>query len=213
MMKYEDIVYTRRAINFFDPEKDVPEETLDKVITLAAQAPSGFNLQPWNLMVLRDKSEKEKLQALAWNQPKVAEAPITLIVLADMNGWQAGNPTLERNWQEMVKSGGMTDDKRDWFLGAAQSLYGWSDSAGVAFAAKNAGFFSMALMYAATNYGLETHPMDGFDHEGVKKAFNIPENYWVPALIALGYRKPGLEVQDPKWRKSPEDIKITFPGE
>ncbi|WP_028580783.1 nitroreductase family protein [Desulfogranum japonicum] len=210
-MKYEDVVYARRAINFFDPEKDVSEEMLDKVISLAAQAPSGFNLQPWNLMILRDKAKKEKLQALAWNQPKVSEAPITLIVLADMDGWKSGHPTVEKNWKEMIASGSMTEDKRDWFLNATQSLYRWSDAANVAFAVKNASFFSMALMYAATNYGLETHPMDGFDHEGVKKAFNIPDNFWIPVLISLGYRKPGVELHDSKWRKTVEDIKITFP--
>jgi nitroreductase len=62
----------------------------------------------------------------------------------------------------------------------------------------------MNLMYAATANGLESHPMDGFDHEGVRKAFNIPDNYWVPLLLALGYPKPGLELHPPKWRKSVE---------
>ena len=51
-------------------------------------------------MVLRDADTKEKLKALAWDQPKVVEAPVTLIVLADKNGWQAGHPTVEKNWQD-----------------------------------------------------------------------------------------------------------------
>jgi len=38
----------------------------------------------------------------------------------------------------------------------------------------------MGLMYAATSLGLETHPMDGFDHEAVRKAFNIPDNLDFP---------------------------------
>jgi len=209
-MNYKEITEKRRAINFFDPERDVSEELLDEVIDLAAKVPSSFNLQPWNLMVLRDTATREKLKALAWDQPKVVEAPVTLIVLADKNGWQAGHPTVEKNWQEMLDSGAMSPEQRDWFLNAAKSLYGWSPEASLAYAVKNTGFFAMGLMYAATSLGLETHPMDGFDHEGVRKAFNIPDNYWIPLLLAVGYKKPDAEVYPPKWRKSRDEIVVSF---
>ncbi len=209
-MKFDDIVYKRRAINFFDTEKDVSEELLSSVVSLAAQAPSSFNLQPWNLIVVREAKEKEKLRGLAWGQPKVSEAPVTLIVLGDKEGWKEGNATLEKNWKQMLETGTMTEEQRSWFIDATKGLYGSSTEAIVSFASKNAAFFSMALMYAATSRGLETHPMDGFDREGVQKAFNIPENYWVPMLIALGYPKPDLELQSPKWRKSSSDIIVSF---
>ncbi len=209
-MNYKEITANRRAINFFDPDRDVPEELLGEMIDLATRAPSSFNLQPWNLMVLRDTATKEKLKALAWDQPKVVEAPVTLIVLADKDGWQEGHPTVEKNWQQMLDSGAMGPDQRDWFLNAAKSLYGWSPEASLAYAAKNTGFFAMGLMYAATSLGLETHPMDGFDHEGVRKAFNIPDNFWVPLLLAVGYKKPDAEVFPPKWRKTRDEIVVSF---
>jgi nitroreductase len=209
-MNFRQITETRRSINFFDPEKEVNEELVKEMIELAAKAPSSFNLQPWNLILLKDQKEKETLKALAWDQPKVTEAPVVLIVLADKDGWQEGHQTVERNWQEMLKSGSMQAEQRDWFLNAAKSLYNWSPEASLAFAAKNTGFFAMSLMYAATSLGLESHPMDGFDHEGVRKAFNIPDNYWVPLLLAIGYKKPGLELHPAKWRKSTDDILISF---
>lgn len=209
-MNFKDISETRRAINFFDPDKDISEEILGQIIETAAKAPSSFNLQPWNLIVLRNKAAKEKLLPLAWNQPKVVEAPVMLIVLADKSGWQEGHPTVEKNWQEMLKAGSMQPAQRDWFLNAAKSLYNWSPEANLAFAAKNTGFFAMSLMYAATGLGLASHPMDGFDHEGVRKAFNIPDNFWVPLLLAVGYPKPGLVVQPAKWRKTKEEIIVSF---
>ncbi len=68
----------------------------------------------------------------------------------------------------------------------------------------------MALMFAAKNLGLDTHPMDGFDHEGVRKAFKIPENYWVPLLMAVGYFDEKKTLQPPKWRKTFEEIVVKF---
>ncbi|PIE66774.1 MAG: nitroreductase family protein [Deltaproteobacteria bacterium] len=209
-MNYKEITETRRAIHFFDTEKAVTEASLIEMVELAARAPSGFNLQPWNLMVLRDTAEKEKLKALAWDQPKVVEAPVVMIVLADRNGWQEGHPTMEKNWQEMLNSGSKGPDQRDWFLNATKSLYGWSPEASLAFAIKNTGFFSMGLMYAATSLGLETHPMDGFDHEAVRKAFSIPDHFWIPLLLAVGYRKPGLDLEPAKWRKTYDEIVVSF---
>ncbi len=68
----------------------------------------------------------------------------------------------------------------------------------------------MTLMFAAKELGLDTHPMDGFDHEAVKKEFNVPDNFWIPLLLAVGYFDDKKEMQPPKWRKSFDEIVIRF---
>lgn len=209
-MDFKEIAQKRRSINFFDPDRKVDDSLLTELIETAALAPSSFNLQPWNLMVLTADEQKEKLRPLAWDQPKVTEAPVILIVLADKNGWQENHPIVEKNWQQMLASGSMAPEQREWFLNAAKSLYDWSPEANLAFAAKNSGFFGVSLMYGATGLGLESHPMDGFDHEGVRKAFNIPDHFWIPLLLAVGYPKPGLELHPAKWRKTRDEIEISF---
>lgn len=80
-MDFSEIFKQRRSVNFFDPDKDVPPELLKKAIELAATSPSSFNLQPWNIIEVRDMAKKEKLRKLAWDQPKVTEAPVVLIFL------------------------------------------------------------------------------------------------------------------------------------
>ncbi len=207
-MDFKDILIKRRAINFFDPERDVEESLLKEIVEDAAKAPSSYNLQPWKLMVLRDQAEKAKLQALAFDQPKVSEAPVTLIILADRDGWKEENSTLKSVFKDLVASGKMQPEQKEWFAGVTQGLYGGSAESSQAFANKNAGLFCMSLMYSASAHGLETHPMDGFDHDGVKKAFNIPDNYWIPMLIAVGYLKPGIEVYPKAWRQSYDEMLI-----
>lgn len=44
------------------------------------------------------------------------------------------------------------------------------------------------LALEATRQGLATHGMGGFDREQAKEVLQIPDNYAVQALIALGYR-------------------------
>ena len=209
-MNFKEIMENRRAINFFDPDKDVPDTLIREMIELASKTPSGFNLQPWSLMIMRSPEEKERLKARAWKQEKITEAPVTMIVLGDMEGWTFENPFVEKNFSQLVAAGEMKEGQRDWFAGAAASLYGASNERKVAFACKNAGFFAMSLMLAARSLGLETHPMDGFDIDGVRQEFNIPDNYWIMMLLSVGYLKPGITIRPPKWRKSFDEIVVNF---
>lgn len=209
-MDFKDVVYKRRAVNFFDPTKPVSDDELKKIIELAAQAPSSFNLQPWSLMIVNKQADKDRLRKLAWDQPKVSEAPVVLMVLADRSAWQEGHHFVEHNFDEMVKAGAMNPEQHEWFLNACKSLYGSSEARQQAFACKNAGFFAMTLMLAAKDLGIDTHPMDGFDHDGVREAFNIPDNYWIPLLLAVGHFSSDKALVPPKWRKTYADIVINF---
>ena len=123
-MEFKDIMKQRRAVNFFDPTKDITDAQLKEIIETASLAPSGFNLQPWKVIVVKDKAKKETLRKVAWNQPKITEAPVVLIVLGDMEGWKKGNAGFEKDFAESVKAGIMKQEQYDWFTGAATSLYG-----------------------------------------------------------------------------------------
>jgi nitroreductase len=209
-MDFNHVINSRRSVNFFDTEKPVSDDIVRQVIEMASKTPSSFNLQPWSLIVLKTREDKLRLQQHAMNQPKVSEAPVTFIVLADIKGWADENPFVERNFQEMIKAGSATEDSRNWFRGARARLYGENGATELAFACKNTGFFAMSLMLSAKSMGLDTHPMDGFDREAVRKEFKIPDNYWIPLLIAMGYFDTTKELLPPKWRKSVDDILVCF---
>jgi len=209
-MDYKDVINKRRAVNFFDTNKPVSDDLIKEVVELAAKAPSSFNLQPWSLIILKDQEDKMRLRKLAWDQPKVSEAPVVLIVLANRDAWKEGHKFVERNFNEMVKAGSMGEDQHDWFINACLSLYGETLEKQQAFACKNTGFFAVSMMYAAKHLGLDSHPMDGFDLEGVRREFNIPDNYWIPLLLAVGYFDETKALHPPKWRKTFDEIVVKF---
>ena len=110
----------------------------------------------------------------------------------------------------MSDCGAMTEEERGFFYGVCESLYGASESRKVAFACKNTGFFAMSLMLAAKSLGLDTHPMDGFDIDAVRAEFKIPDNYWIPLLLSVGYFNADQELSPPKWRKTIDEIIVRF---
>lgn len=211
-MDFSDVMTARRAVNFFDPARDVPQADLEAILASAVRAPSGFNLQPWRVAVLRDPARKAKLRALAWDQPKVTEAPVILMFLADTEAWKMYSPSFERQFSALVESGRYKPEARGAFAASLESLYGEKPDKSLAFAVKNTAFLAMTVMYAAADAGYVTHPMDGFDHDGVKKAFGIPDQFWIPLLLAVGHLKPGVTVSPPKWRFAADDILYDLPA-
>jgi nitroreductase len=207
-MDFIKLMETRRAANFFDPAKEVSDDKLKEMVRLASLVPSSFNLQPWNLIVVRSPADKARLRKLAMDQPKVTEAPVVLILLADKNGYKEGHPTVEQVWKSMEKNGYAKPEQKGWFIDAASKLYG-GDPKSLVFAVKNSAFFGLALMLAAKELGLDSHPMDGFDHDGVMKEFAIAENFVVPMLIAVGYFDNTKKLLPRNWRKSYEEIVLS----
>ncbi len=54
------------------------------------------------------------------------------------------------------------------------------------------GAAAATLCYEATELGLHTHQMAGFNVDAARKVFNVPEDYIFGAVIALGYQgEPG----------------------
>lgn len=185
----------RRAIQSFDASRDVPDETLFRLLEIAALAPSSFNLQPWEVIVVRDKGQKKLLRKCAMNQPKVEEAPVVLVLLGNLRA-------LETNSEEVVndrlQKGYLKDaSQKETVRKVMYQLYGEPQSPKrLAFAAKNVGLYAMTFMLAARAYGLETHPMDGFDSNCVVEHFEIPDGKIVLMLIALGYPNRDFKLLD-----------------
>ena len=60
-MKYDElleIIQKRRSIRRFKPDP-IPDEFIDKIVEAARWAPSGGNLQPWELVVVKDRELKD----------------------------------------------------------------------------------------------------------------------------------------------------------
>lgn len=194
----------RRSINFFETGKEIPDDKLRELLELANLSPSSFNLQPWKVVVVKDPERKKVLRQCAFNQPKVEEASAVLIMIADPKAVEENIERMLNSWQEL---GYMKPEMRETYKGMANNLYGEPDSLKRKFfAVKNTSLFAMSIMIAAKGLGLETHPMDGFDEECIKKEFNIPPDKIIPMLIAVGYLRSGITLLPRAFRRSIDEF-------
>lgn len=201
-MDLKQIYEARRSVNFFDTNKEVDEDTLRKIIDLASLAPSAFNLQPWELIAVRSKDAKEKLMKLTNNQPKIIEAPVTLIVIGNKNGYDKTNPV----WEHMLKVLGNNQEALEGYQSAAAYLYGSSEDRKLKFAESNSGLLAMSIMYAAKYYGVDSHPMSGMDFDGIRKEFGLSEDKTVVMTIVLGHFAQDKELYPRGFRRGYDEL-------
>ncbi len=65
-------------------DRDVPHELIEKLLEAGNLAPSAGNLQARYFIVVKNKEMREKLSAAAFNQKFVYDAPVDVVVCADL---------------------------------------------------------------------------------------------------------------------------------
>lgn len=79
-----DTLLSHRSVRNYLP-KSVPDSVLHLAIAAAQSAPSSSNLQAWSVIAIEDEARKARLNAVAGTQRQIAQAPLLLIWLADLN--------------------------------------------------------------------------------------------------------------------------------
>jgi nitroreductase len=84
-MDVYETIRVRKSVREFET-KDIPEETLMRLLGAARLAPSASNRQEWRFVVVRDAETRKKLVMAAKNQTFVGEAPVVLVCCAETSG-------------------------------------------------------------------------------------------------------------------------------
>jgi len=91
-MEFFEALQARRSIRRFD-ERPVPEELLLRVLEAARSAPSGGNMQPWELVVVKDRETIGRVvqttfvgfdPASGRRQEWLLGAPVLVVACADI---------------------------------------------------------------------------------------------------------------------------------
>ena len=82
-MDLKDVILKRHSVRSFS-NKCPSEDTIHEMIKYANLAPSAGNLQARDFIIVDDNKIKEKLSAAALDQKFIVEAPVNIVVCANL---------------------------------------------------------------------------------------------------------------------------------
>ncbi|MES3518209.1 MAG: nitroreductase family protein [Natronomonas sp.] len=182
-MNFTDVVATRRSVHEYSDES-IDRSTLDEIFETATVAPSGYNLQPWEFLALRDEDKKEALKEVANGQEHVVTADTAVVVLGNTDPMAHAEPVFD-DW--LAKEYIPNEDVKAALLENVEAMAGMPETERRVWTTRSSALAAMTLMYAAWNHGVGSCPMEGFDPEALVETFGIPEGYEPVMLVTLGY--------------------------
>jgi nitroreductase len=79
-----DLLLSHRSVRHY-ADAPLPDGALEAAVAAAQSASTSSNLQLWSVIAVEDAARKQRLSVLAGNQAHVANAPLLLVWLADLN--------------------------------------------------------------------------------------------------------------------------------
>jgi len=197
-MKVSEALVTRKSVRAFKPDP-VSRQTVESILTLAARAPSGGNLQPWKVHVLIGAAKDEMVRRA---KARMLENPRGGVPEYHIYPPDLTEPYKTRRFvvgEQMYatmgiarenKAGRLQQFVRNWeFFGAPVGLVfsierqmqqgQWSDLGG----------FLQSIMLLAREYGLATCAQEAWApfHEVIRDYLKVPQQEIIFCGMALGY--------------------------
>ena len=196
-------ITSRRSIRAF-LDKPVAREDIERILEVAARAPSGTNTQPWKVYVLTGEARRKLSDAiLAVNaDPQQARAHTEEYAYYPRE-WVS--PYIDRRrkvgW-DLYSLLGLTRDNKAGMAAQHARNYAFFDApAGFIFTIDRImeqgswldyGMFLQNIMVAARARGLDTCPQAAFTqyHRVIAAQLGLPDNEMVVCGMALGWADP-----------------------
>lgn len=184
----------RRSIKSFKPDPIAPE-LLEQLVALTVAAPSSYNIQDWQIVLVQDEALKAALSAASWNQKQIIEAPVTFVFAADPT---TGEKDLTPIYEQGIQTGAWTEGTVNYFKTAIPQHQVGLGEKRREYAIKDAMIAATHLVLAAESLGLSTCFMNGWIEEKVKEVIGAAHDpdLAIAVLVPVGYaaeprRNPG----------------------
>ncbi|KUJ65789.1 dehydrogenase [Streptomyces albus subsp. albus] len=203
-MSVAEAIRVRRTVRHYRPDP-IPGGMLDTLLELAVEAPTSWNLQDRSVVVV---SGDEGRAGLAWatgGQPQPQEAPVVLVFVAEPQSWRDDHSDV---YEQARRSGAWNDEFIAMFSATSREFQEGLDRRGLLreYAIKDAMIAASFVMLAATEMGLATSPMNGWDEAKVKQAIGIDDrdDLAIALLLSVGY--PAEERRHPGRRERERNV-------
>ena len=200
-------ITSRRSVRAFLPDP-VPRETIERILEVAARAPSGTNTQPWQVVVLTGEAQSaltRKIMA-AYDDP-AQRATHTDEYAYYPTEWRS--PYIDRRrkvgWDLYGLLGIGKADKAAMHAQHGRNYAFFDAPVGLIFTIDRVlqqgswldyGMFLQSVMVAARGRGLDTCPQQAFAqyHRIIEEQLQLPPERMVVCGMSLGWADPAARV-------------------
>ena len=196
-------ITSRRSIRAF-LDKPVDRADVERILEIAARAPSGTNTQPWKVVVVTGQARRQLCDAiLAVNADPAQASEHTEEYAYYPREWVS--PFVDRRrkvgWDLYSLLGLTRDNKAGMAAQHARNYDFFNAPVGLIFTIDRIleqgswldyGMFLQNIMVAARGRGLDTCPQAAFTqyHRVIAQQLRLPENEMVVCGMALGWADP-----------------------
>jgi nitroreductase len=173
-MEFDEVVRRRRMVRSYDPDRPVPREIVDKIVSHAVRAPSAGFSQGWGFLVLTAPDDRARFWAATrlsdeidgW-LARLSTAPLIIVALSNRSVYLDRYAEPDKGWTDR--------DEAHWPV-----PYWHIDT----------GFAALLMHLTAVNEGLGSCFI-GLPAETVqafKEAFGVPAEFSPIGALTVGYR-------------------------
>jgi nitroreductase len=195
-MELTEAIRRRRMIRSYDPDRPVPREVVDELLSLAVRAPSAGYSQGWRFLVLDDITSREAFWAATTesdgDEPddpwlsRMRTAPVLIVCFSDKDAYLDRYAEPDKGWTDR--------DEARW------PVPYWHIDTGMA---------AMLLLLGAVEQGLGAcfFGVPSEHWTSLRAAFAVPERLSPIGVVSLGY--PAPDVRSPslkRGRRPVEDV-------
>lgn len=217
----DEAITSRRSVRAFLPDP-VDDETISRILTVAARAPSGTNMQPWKVYVARGAAKRRLSDAILnsgiraekaeWDEyryypdkffePYLTRRRAVGYALYGLLG--IGRRDVERMRAQ--------HDRNFVFFDAPVGLIFTIDRRLNKGSWVDLGMFVQSVMIAARGRGLHTCPQAAFApfHRQIRPVLGIGEEEIVVCGMALGYEDTTKPENELRTERAPLEEFVTF---
>ena len=186
--------------------KKVSAEKLDNILEAIRLSASSAGLQPYKVIVVSDEATKEKLKAVAFNQPQITEASEVLVFAS----WDKVNEQHIDDYMAYIASErGVTLASLDAFKANFGKILSKTPDEQFAWTSRQTYIALGTGLIAAALEDVDATPMEGFDNDGVDEVLGLKQKGLKSvSILTIGYRDEEQDWLAPlkKVRKKKEEL-------
>jgi len=179
-MNVSTAIHQRTAVRAFERDYVMADGIKRRLLELAMQAPSAWNIQHWRFVLVEDPTQRAALQIAAANQTQFTDAAMLVAIVVDLDAWKR-NPARYFDAAD--------DDVADVLGAKVIEFYTDRDWLARDEAMRSCGLAAQTLMLATTEMRLASCPMDIFEADTVKSLLNLPQGHETAMFVAIGKAK------------------------